>query len=332
MVVVALVVLGDYLRIYKKNVPATVCDQILFAFEEKDAEPLLKYCTNLPRILSYKKNLTEYLEKYLPDDEYEYFQVASFNPDDKKYLFKAGDTTVAEIVFVRDKVKNSYNIKSYSVNSFELKSFTTYKIVTNSNFDIYINGEILSAKYLFDRLNIATPIRNFTEKSLTQDIYYIDELFYIADIKAYDFDGSPCDIAFDADLMQYEISKNPNTVKKELIDFTNEFLEQYSNYILVDNSENKNILKYVHKKSYLYDLLKNYEFEKDYDYSECKTESLTLTDFVSYGNNFFSADVSAVFELSDRKAEITKVGFNKKIFFLSEKDNFYIIDIVDSGQ
>ncbi len=330
-VMVALILLGSYLSVYKENAPVTVCDEILLAFKEKDAEPLLKYSTNLPRILSYKKNLTEYLHKYLPDDEYEYFEVASFNPRDKKYLFKAGDITVAEIIFGENKEKASYSVKSYFVKSFELKSLTSYKIITNSNFDLFVNGEVVSPRYLFSKLDIAPPINNFTEKGITQDIYYIEELFYIADIKAYDRDGRPCDINFDANLMQYEISRNANYVKENLTDFINNFLPEYSNYILVDNSENKNILKYIHKHSYLYNIIKNYEFEEDYDYSESKTDSLALTDFTCYGNNFFSVNASAVFELSDRKDEKTKVGFDKKIYFILEKEKFYVIDIVESA-
>ena len=264
----------------------------------------------------------------MPEGECEYYHVASDNSFEEKYIFKVGDTRLAEMVFSKKTQNDRYGIKSYSVKSLEIKSLTSYKITFNSTFNVFINGEVIDPRYLFSKTEIASPVKDFSQKEITKDLYFIEELYYIADIKAYDFDGTSCDINYNSLSQEYEIKRNDKEIKEKITEFTNGFLAEYFNYTLIDDSKSKKLLKYIHSDSYLYKELKNYSIEDNVNYKKGNIEKTTLQNTECYGNNYYSTEISADFIALDKEDTQIKISFNKTLYFVLDNEKLYVIDIV----
>jgi len=321
-------ILADYLAVYKKNDPETLCETIVSSYKENDPDVFVENCTNLPKVLKNKNNLKEYFKSYLPKNEFKYYQVAADNKNDKKYIFKSGDTKIGEIIFTKQKKSATYNIDRYRVKKFTIVPLIEYRLNSYSGFTLLING-IPADKYLFSQNIGLERFYEYLEKPITKNMYIINDVNYIKELKALDSDGNIYDVVNVISNFGYDITIKCDNKREELIKFFNGFIFEYMHYTVKDDRNPNPVLEYVHKNSYICDELRNYVNWDATRYENERIENLKIDNLVYYGSGCYTCDVSADYVTEVKEETVTK-NFKKSVYLLFNDGKYSIVDMIDS--
>lgn len=327
---VVVIVLASYLSIYKQNSPFALCEQITDAFDENNPEIFIKHCTNLPKVLKNDKNLKEYFKSYLPRNTFKFYELASDNKKEQKFIFKSGDAKIGEIVFKKSDKKAAFGIDRYNVKSFKLEPLTEYRYTVYSTFKLVINGEAAD-KYLFSKNSTLDNLADVTDAPITRDMYIIDDVNYVKDIKALDSDGQLYEVVSTISNFGYDITIKCDERKDEIGEFLKSFVFDYMHYMVKDDSKPQTVLEYLHESSYLCDIVKKYINWDITRYENERIEKFELSELVYYGSGYYTCRVSADY-VTEVKNETVAKGFNKQIYLTFSNGKYYIVDMIDATE
>ena len=323
-----IVVLADYLTVYKKNAPETFCEEIITSYKQNNAEIFVKNCTNLPKVLKNTKNLKEYFQFYLPKNEFKYYPVAADNKNEKKFIFKSGDTKIGEIVFKKQKKTDLYNVNKYKVKKFEIVPLIEYRLNTYSGYTLLING-IPADDYLFSQNVALERFYEYIETPISKNTYIINDVNYIKELKALDSDGTVYDVKSKVSDFGYNIIVVCDDKKEQLTEFFGSFIFEYMHYTVKDDRDPRPVLEYIHENSYICDELRNYVNWDATRYDNERIENLVIEELEYYGSGCYTCKVSANYVTEVKKETVTK-SFNKSIYLLYNDGKYCIVDMIDN--
>lgn len=327
LVITLIALLADYLAVYKKNAPETLCEEIVASYNDNNPDVFVKNCTNLPKVLKNKNNLKEYFKSYLPKNEFKYYQVATDNKYEKKYVFKSGDTKIGEIVFKKRKKPASYNIEQYKVKEFTIVPLIEYRLNAYSGFTLLIN-DIPADNYLFSKNIGIEHFYEYLEEPITKDMYIINDVNYIKELKALDSDGKVYDVVSSISNFGYDITIKCDDKREELIEYFGKFIFEYMHYTVKDDRNPKPVLEYIHENSYICDELRNYVNWDPTRFDNERIENLKIEDLVYYGSGCYTCKVSADY-VSEVKKETVIKSFKKTVYLLFNDGKYSIVDMID---
>lgn len=327
IVLSALIVLGSYISIYKKNSPATLCEEIIEGYDKNNPNIFIKNCTNLPKVLKNKNNLEVYFKSYLPRNKFTYYQVAADKSDEQKYVFKSGDMKISEIVFKRQKPNAAFGIKKYKVKSFVIVPLTEYRFNAYSGFTLLINS-IPANDYLFSKNIALEPFQEYLENPISKDMYIVNDVNYIKELKALDSDGKVYDVVSSVSNFGYDITVKCDDKAKEITEFMSGFVFEYMHYTVKDDRKPKPVLDYLHTNSYICDDIKNYVNNDLTRYDNERIENLKIENLVYYGSGCYTLNVSADYVTEVKKETVAK-KFSKTVYLFFSDGRYYIVDMID---
>lgn len=322
-----LAVLGNYVTVYNKNLPTTLCDEIIKGYEENEVEVFLENCTNLTKVLKNEENLKEYFSLHLPKGNFTYYRAAADKKDEQKYIFKSDHVRIAEIVFKKQKTTARYGIDKYTVKSFDIKPLVQYRFTAYSTFTLLING-IPADDYLYHKYTELENFGSVLETAITKNMYVTNDVNYLKEVKALDTDGRVLDIVTDYTESVYNVTIECDDKKEELTEYFNNFVLEYMRYTTKSSKESETILAFFDERSHLYEGLENYRVRTTKKYENERVENLLLDNLKYYGSGYYTCDVSADY-LTDEKEETVTESFKKTIYLLFSDGKYYIVDMVD---
>ncbi len=322
------IVLGSYLHIYKNNSPAEFCEKIVSAYEGKNLDLFLKYCTNLPEELKDKANLQKYLNNFLPSNDCDFYQVASKYNNSQRYIFESGTKKTGEILFVKNKESAAFGIDSYTVESFEMYPLVEYNITAYSTYTLKINGEEINKKYLQGRNTAFGYFTSSSHTMVTQDIYVINDLNFIEEISVVDTDGKVYEVPFDASDVNINININSDDKQEELLEFFKGFVYNYMYYTVVDNKNPDVVLYDVYEGTNIYNAINRYYNDVTLLCENSRIENLKVEEILYYGSGYYTCTVSADYFIELEEETVTK-SFQKQVSLLYSDGRYYVINLSD---
>ena len=323
---VALFIFAHFLFVHEKNSPAAFCEKIVKSYQTRDTELFLNYCTNLPDVLDNKKNLSEYFNSYLPNNKYSFYQVAS-EKNKARFIFSVGDKKVGEIVFREKAKKDFYGIKGYAVEEFKLEPLTSYVITSYSTYQLMVNGEPIPERYIYSRSGVNYCFEKCIGKIMTKNIYVIDDLNYIADISAMDFEKEKVDIVTNVSVSETEITLSLDKNKDKLDAFIKDYVSKFMYYTVIDDRRPKDLLELIYPDTYLVKYINDYKNPDLSSMRNQKLKNLTVENLTYYGSGCYVCDVKADYTLDVNKKQTTK-KFDAKLFIAMIKGKFYVVDMI----
>lgn len=322
------ILLASYLNVYRKNLPAEFCEKIASAYEVKNPDLFLKYCTNLPDELKIEENLKKYFNVFFTYDDCEFYQVASKYNNSQRYIFESNDKKIGEIFFVKNKKPAAFGIDSYSISSFEIYPLAEYKITAYSTYTVKINGKEIGKKYLQGRNTAFGYFNSTSHEMITRDIYVIDDLCYISKIEVVDTNGEVYDIPLKPAQLNIDIVINVDDKKEELTGFFKDFVYNYMYYTVVDNKTPDVILDYVYDGTNIYNAINKYYNDDTVLYDNPRIENLLVDKVLYYGSGYYTCTVSADFFAEVNEETVTK-KFQKEVSLLYSDGRYYVINLAD---
>lgn len=327
VVIAGLSVFADYMLVFNKNLPRTLCDKIITGYEQNQTQIFVDNCTNLSEVLKDSKILAEYFDLYLPKDKFTYYRVAADKIGEHKYIFKSGNLKIAEIIFKKQKNTARYGVDKYKVKSFEIRPLTQYGFTSYSTFTLLING-IPADDYMYLKNEVFDNFNSVLETPITKNLYIINDVNYVKSVKALDTDGSILDVVINNSDSAYNVTIKCEDKEKELTEYFNGFVLEYMHYTVKNSAKTEGVLSYIEARSPLYLELENYRIRNNAPFENERVENLKLENLTYYGSGYYSCDVSADY-LTDEKEETVTQSFKKTLYLLFSDGKYFIVDIVD---
>ncbi|MBE6733023.1 MAG: hypothetical protein E7561_03400 [Ruminococcaceae bacterium] len=328
LLLLIITVLGCYLNVYSKNLPAEFCEEIVSAYEGKNTDLFLKHCTNLPKELKNKANLQKYLNNFLPSDDCGFYQVSSKYNNSQRYIFESGTKKIGEILFVKNKKSAAFGIDSYTVESFEMYPLVEYNIATYSTCTLKINGKEINKKYLQGRNTAFGYFTSSSHTMVTQDIYAINDLKFIEEISVVDTDGKVYEVPFDASDFNIDTTVNSGDKQEELLEFFKGFVYNYMYYTVVDNKNPDVVLYDVYEGTNIYNAINRYYNDDTLLCKNSRIENLKVEEILYYGSGYYTCTVSADYLIELEEETVTK-SFQKQVSLLYSDGRYYVINLSD---
>lgn len=276
-VVLLLMQLWKFLEVYEKSRPEVIAEAFVQGLQ-KDKTPLLEATEVELNEFEDESVLTEYFAA-MTNGDISYSRNGKKSDSEKTvYSLMIDEEAVAELTVAQSDTELGYGMYEYEVSGLICRdvSLSSYSVTAPSNAEVYINGRIVSEKYIIQRGENYKETENFhglINEEIFDVTYKIDGFISEPEILVKDNAGN----ALIAEDGKYVLAKVNNS---ELSDLALGFSQAYSRYIVNDGKLNE-ATAYLAPDMPIYSELKDFENtwhnrHSSYDFLDVQVENAVI--------------------------------------------------------
>jgi len=287
-----------YLLDYQTSLPSDAGLKVITAIEKLDLDYLDEMSSNLPISLTNPDIFTEYLKVFSEEPDLYFYAGTSKVENQNVYIIGNHDKMMATLILEKTGKKSLFGFDKFKVVDLVFKPLHEFKIIAPSGVKLLLNG--ISIDDQVQDLK-KTQIPAFTQEvfGLIETLTYTFKNFqYISSVT---IDGQDAEVVYDPIKYTYSVVYRPTlAIQEELSTFGINAMKAHTRLIGIPYLSRSAFLSdYAYPGSHIVSLVNSYDLSVRYPFISESFADLKAENFIQYGPNAYSADVSLSYTLSD---------------------------------
>ena len=292
ILILLLVFVYLYLADYEKNLPSSIGNDVIQAIETLDLNTLDEMSSNLPVSLKDPDVFTQYLKTFGDDSDLFFYAGTSKVENQLVYIIANHEKKMASLILEKTGKKSAFGFEQVKLVDLVFKPLHTYKIIVTTPVELMVNG-----------VSIAQQVQDLTQEPLQAfDLeafdpidtltYTFDDFMFITEVTVPDQPEAL--ISYDPLTYTYTVALQPETMMQEkLADFGESVIKAHTRLLCIPYLSRTTFLNdYAYPGSHFESTVKMYDLTVRYPFISESWADLSITNFLQYGPNAYSADVS----------------------------------------
>ena len=315
--------LQAYLEEYELYQPTTLSDEVLFYFQNVDAESLEK----LPAKGDFLSGdvFAAYLNEVIDTESlFNYKSAATDTGFTYDYISK--NKKIATLTLEKTGALSPRGFDEYKIDSIEWYPLYKYTITVPEGTIVKINGS--APKTEPEKSLLCDVYEDFDSSIFYNETYTIDYLEYLTDISVEGVYSADLEMTLTSNGdYDHEYSYKhvvPDTVISEVTDRATAGAKAYIYYTTKAGVHVNTVLPYVHSKAALYSHLRNFNNTWNHYYAKDEYKKFEITDFRFHNDNKVSCRLSAIYGITKYAGDKYDFDFDFDLYLFKENGTWYI--------
>jgi hypothetical protein len=305
ILLVVLIIGYIYLLDYQSSLPSDAGLKVITAIEKLDMDTLDEMSSNLPSSLTNPDIFTEYLKVFSEEPDLYFYAGTSKVENQDVYIIGNHDKMMATLILEKTGKKSLFGFDKFKVVDLVFKPLHEFKIIAPSGVDLLLNG--VSIDDQIQDLQ-TTQIPAFTQEAfgLIETLNYTFKNFQF--ISSVTIDGQEAEVVYDPTKYTYTVVYRPaQELQVEMSTFGIDVMKAHTRLLGIPYLSRSTFLSdYAYPESHIVSLVNSYDLSVRYPFISESFADLKAENFIQYGPNAYSADVSLTYTLTSTWVGVVK--------------------------
>jgi hypothetical protein len=297
ILLVVLIVGYLYLLDYQTSLPSDAGTRVIKAIKSLDMEVLDEFSSNLPNSLTNPDIFSEYLKVFSEEPDLYFYSGTSKIENQDVYIIGNHDKMMATLILEKTGKKSFFGFEKFKVVDLIFKPLHEFKIIAPSGVKLLLNGQSINEQV--QELETA-QIQAFTQETfgLIETLTYTFKNFHY--ISSVSIDGQEAEVVYDSSKYTYNVIYRPRVeVQEEMSIFGINAMKAHTRLWGIPYLTRGAFLNdYAYPGSHIVSLVNSYDLSVRYPLVAESFADLNADNFIQYGPNAYSADVSLTYTLT----------------------------------
>jgi len=330
ILLVILIVGYLYLLDYQTSLASDVGTRVIKAIENLDLNTLDKMSSNLPISLTNPDVFSEYLKVFSEEPDLYFYAGTSKVENQDVYIVGNHDKMMATLILEKTGKKSFFGFNKYKVVDLIFKPLHEFKIIAPSGLNLLLNGVSIDDQ-VQDLKKIQIPAFTQEEFGTIETLTYTFKNFqYISSVS---IDGQEAEVVYDPLTYTYSVIYRPTqTIQDELNTFGINAMKAHTRLLGIPYLSRTSFLnEYAYPGSHIVALVNSYDLTVRYPLISESFSDLKAENFIQYGPNAYSADVSLTYSITSTWFGVVKTRVMKpyyKVYMTNIDGSWHLTDMV----
>ncbi|NTW96210.1 MAG: hypothetical protein HGB31_06285 [Erysipelotrichaceae bacterium] len=330
ILLVVLIIGYIYLLDYQTSLPSDAGTRVIKAIENLDLDTLDEMSSNLPISLTNPDIFTEYLKVFSEEPDLYFYAGTSKVENQDVYIIGNHDKMMATLILEKTGKKSLFGFDKFKVVDLVFKPLHEFKIIAPSGVKLLLNGVSIDDQ-VQDLKTIQIP-------AFTQEVFgTIETLTYTFKnfqfISSVTIDGQEAEVVYDPLTYTYSVVYRPTqSIQDELSTFGINAMKAHTRLLGVPYLSRSAFLSdYAYPGSHIVSLVNSYDLSVRYPLISESFSDLKAENFIQYGPNAYSADVTLSYTLTSTWFGVVKTRVMTpyyKVYMTNIDGAWHLTDLV----